>query len=63
MSAKPALHELAGVARIAQVAHAHDQHLPDHAADDRPLDVLELQEEVGGVGDEVFARRVADERA
>ena len=37
--------------------------LPDDAGDDRPLDVFELQEEVGGVRDEVLARRLADERA
>ena len=35
----------------------------DDAGDDRPLHVFELQEEVGGVGDEVLARRFADERA
>jgi hypothetical protein len=33
------------------------------ARDDRPLDVLELQVEVGDVRDEVLARRVAEERA
>ena len=30
---------------------------------DRPLDVFELQEEVGDVGDEVLARHRAEERA
>ena len=51
------LHELAGVPRVAEVAHAHDELAVDDAGDDRPLDVLDLQEEVGGVGDEVLARR------
>ena len=61
--AEPSLHELTRVARVAEVAHAHDQRAADDAGDDRPLDVFELQEEVGGVGDEVFARRLADEGA
>jgi hypothetical protein len=36
-----AFHELAGVARVAQVAHAHDQLAADDAGDDRPLDVFD----------------------
>ena len=60
---EPAAHEVAGVARVAQVADRHDEGVVHDAGDDRPLDVLELQIEVGDVGDEVFARRLAEEGA
>ena len=59
---EPPLHELPGVPRVAQVAHAHDERAADDAGEDRPLDVLELQEEVGGVRDEVLTRRLAEKR-
>ena len=55
--------ELAGVARVAEVPHRQHQHLVDDARDERPLDVLELQEEVGDVGDQVLARRLPHEGA
>ena len=48
---------------VAQVPHRHDQRVVDDPGDDRPLDVFELQEEVGDVGDEVLARQRAEERA
>src|SRR5690606_572533 len=34
------LHELAGIARVAQVAHRHDERAADQARDDRPLGVF-----------------------
>src|SRR6185503_4906730 len=55
--------ELAGVARISEVAHRHDERVVDDARDDRPLDVLELQVEVGHVRDDVFPWRVTEKRA
>ena len=54
------LDEVAGVAGVAEVAHRHDDVAVDHAGDDRPFDVLELEQEVGHVRDEVLARRVAE---
>src|SRR6266850_4574152 len=56
-------HELARVARVAEVADRHHQRVVDDADDDRPLDVFELQVEVGDVRDEIPARRGPDERA
>ena len=55
--------ELAGVARVAEVADRDHQRVVDDAGDDRPLHVLELQVEIGDVGDEVLARQVAQEGA
>src|SRR5262249_48789072 len=56
-------HELAGVLRVTEIADRDHQRIVDDAGDDRPLHVLELQEEVGDVGDEVIARQRAQERA
>src|SRR5262249_8106551 len=56
-------HELAGVLRIAEVAHRNDERLVHDAGDDGPLHVFERQEEVGDVGDEVLARERAEEGA
>ena len=56
-------HELARVLRVAEVPHRNHQRVVDDAGDHGPLDVLDLQEEVGDVGDEVLARRGAEERA
>ena len=61
--AEPAAHEVAGVARVAEIAHRDDERVVDDAGDHRPLHVFELQVEVGDVRDEVFARRLADKRA
>ena len=61
--AEPPPHEFPGVPGIPEVPHAHDERAVDHACDDRPLHVFELQEEISGVGDEVFAWRFADESA
>ena len=59
--AEHGLDELAGVARVAEIAHAHDELPGDDARDDRPLDVLDLQQEVRRIRDEVLARRLAEE--
>ena len=49
--------ELAGVLRVAEIPDRNHERVVDDAGDDRPLDVLELQEEVGDVGNEVLARQ------
>ena len=60
---KEAADEFAGVLGVSEVAHRHDQLIVDHARDHRPFDRFELEKEIGDVGDEVLARRGADERA
>ena len=55
--------EFTGVLRVPQVPHRDDQRLVDDPRDDGPLDVLELQEEVGDVGDEILAGRCPEEAA
>ena len=56
-------HELAGVARVAEIPHRHHERVADEAGDDRPLDVFDLQVEVGHVRDEVLARHGPEEGA
>ena len=60
---EPTAHEVAGVPRVTEVTHTHDEGVVDDAGDDGPLDVLELQVEVRDVGNEILARRLAQERA
>ena len=46
--------ELAGVLGVPKIPYRNHNRVIDHTRDDRPADSLELQEEVGEVGDEVF---------
>ena len=56
------LHELAGIARIAEIAGG-DHHVPLHdARHHRPGDLFHLEEEVGDERDQVFARDLAQVR-
>src|SRR5690606_33742874 len=48
-----AAHELAGVLRVTEVTDRDAQVAVELARDDRPLHAFELQEDAGGVGDEI----------
>jgi len=52
---EPVFHEFVGVVRIVKVVDADDECAVQDVCDDCSFHVFELQEEVSGVGDEVFA--------
>ena len=54
--------EFSGVSRVAEVPDRDHERLAKDSRHDRPLHVFQLQEEIGHVGNEVFPRRVAEER-
>src|SRR5947209_2066362 len=60
---KIAADEFAGILRVPKVPNRNHERIVDEAADDGPPDVLELKEEIGDVGDEVFARQLSKIRA
>src|SRR6476620_5008263 len=53
--------ELAGVSRVAKIPDGNHERLAHDPRHDRPLDVFQLQKEVGNVRDEVFPGRLAEE--
>src|SRR6266513_1024007 len=55
--------ELAGILRVPQVPDRNHQRIVDDPGDDGPPDVLELEKEIGDVGDEVFPRQLSKVRA
>src|SRR6478672_9599457 len=55
--------ELAGVPRVAKIPDGNHERLAHDPRHDRPLDVFQLQKEIGNVRDEVFPGRLAEECA
>src|SRR4051794_35128866 len=56
-------HEFPRVLRVAEIPYRNHDGVVDDPRDDRPFDVFKLQEEMGGVRDEILPRERPEERA